>query len=294
MWKPITLQPNPARPNRPTYGVDDLAMVPTFKTREAFQAFTGEQAPPFDPDAPVKRWYITHAVSGPVDAGDLLTLQTYDTRPEVPVLRSFRIGGAEAASINLPGAYVYPAAVVAPSGAFYMLNGEKQYVSAQGLATWEDAKRIGVELMAAGYVLAPDSIRELDRVGMFSIGYESDENRRLLHIQIKGELHNVGALMRDQYNEGIGAPGAWSSPDSGIVDWIPAPVRERVSTRGEVPTPMRALENGESWQRLPFGLQILNAADAAGASEMNEKNMADNVAEIKRGVDKILAFFAIS
>lgn len=294
MWKPVTLQPNPARPNRVTYGVDDLAMVPIFKTREEFQTFTGEQAPPFNPDMPVKRWYVTHVSGGIVNPEEVLGFQTYDTRPTTPVLRSFRMPGAEALTVNLPGAYIYPAAVVAPSGAFYMLNGEKHYISAQGLATPADAERILRELVAAGYALNMSNVVRVERTGMFNIGYDPGETRRLLQIEIAGESHNVGALMRDQNNEGVGAPGYWNPPGAGVVDWIPQPVRERASTAGEVAVPMRALGSGESWQRLPFGLQILNAQTAEGATELNEKSLADNVAVIKHNTEKILAFFNIS
>lgn len=293
--KPVTLQLRPPRPNRPTYGIEELAMVPVFKTREDFEAFTGTQAPPFNPDKPVKRWYCTHHPDGtPVKDADFIQFQTYDTKPETPMLYSFKLSGVDMLAVNIPGKYNYPPAMVEESGAFYMLNGEKQYINPEGLATLEDAERIGRELLAAGWPVSSDSITVLSQVGMFIIGYEPFEKRRLYQIRVGANTHNVGALMRDQNGDGVGAPGYWTKPGSGLIDWIPAPVQERVSTAGVTPIPMRGLEAGEMWQRLPLGLQILNTLNLDGAAELNEKNMADNVAAIRRDVDKILAFFSIS
>lgn len=269
-------------------------MVPVFADRDAYKAFTGEQAPPFNPDKPVKRWYVTHSMGDRVaDATTALAFQTYDIKPDVPVLRQFMLAPADALTVNLPGKYVYPARVVAPSGAFYMLNGEKQYINPTGLATMEEAKELLAELVAAGHPASSAEVVEQARAGMFAIGYEPSEARRIIQITVSGGTYNVGGLLADKHADGVGSPGAWTGP--GVpVDWIPAPVMERKGTAGETPVPMRALENGETWQRLPFGLQILNAQTPEGAEEVNEKNLASNVAAIKRGMEKIQAFFGIS
>ncbi len=41
----------------PTYGISNLYLFPFFQTREAYFAHTGKEAPPYDPNKPVKSWF---------------------------------------------------------------------------------------------------------------------------------------------------------------------------------------------------------------------------------------------
>ncbi len=277
MWKSISLTA-PARPPGPTYGVEALALVPIFKTREDFKAFTGVQAPPYDPTRPIKRWYTT-------DPGT--SFMTYNTVPPVPEYISIMV--LDAGGVNIPGAFVYPPYDPGPatSGAYFMLNGNKQYLPISTLARWEDGNRIAQELRDAGWSIA--EVAPLDRAGMFAVGYEPNESRRILNIKANGENYNVAGLVADQYYDGVGAPGFWKAPSPAGVDWIPAPQQTRTgkTETTEVPVPMRMLEADEKWLRLPMGLQILNTSDAAGAEEVNEQNQAANVAETLRLVRKL-------
>jgi hypothetical protein len=286
---PLITPKIPQRPNTPVYGVDALATVPVFQDREAYKAFTGVQAPPFDPTEPVKRWYVSTGAT----FMDPFVYSSYNTKNNPPTYESYTLGST-AGLVNLPGHYEYPAYNPAPSGAYYRLNGEKQYLPASNLADIEDVRNLVDELKAWGWPVT--GAEELTRTGMYLIAYEPGETRRVFQLHIGTNSHNAGALLMDRSSGGVGAPGTWTKPVTGneSPDWNPAPVNEMAGRNApEWPVPMRELEPGEQWHVLPFGVQIVNTAHPAGAAEANEQSMADNVAKLVADVAKIKAHFGI-
>lgn len=270
---------NPSRPNQAVYGPEVLATVPFFRDRAEYEAFTGEQAPPYRPDLPLKRWYVTDGV---------LDYRTYDLVSEPPTYKMVRVEEPELRSgVNFPGAYHYPAWVSPPSGAYYMLGGNREYIPNTDLASPEDAQRVVRELRDAGWSV--EGLEENNRNNMFQVAFEPGEKRRMFMVVIAGQQYNVGKLITDQMENGIGAPGAWSQPGKGEPGWVPADTRNTGRVEGpEYPVPMRRLDEMERWGGTPFGRSITNVALAAGRTEVNEAQQADNVAETLR-LTKLIA-----
>jgi hypothetical protein len=46
----------------PVYGISNLYLFPVYQTREAYQQATGQEAPAYDPNQPVKSWFDPHAM----------------------------------------------------------------------------------------------------------------------------------------------------------------------------------------------------------------------------------------
>ena len=43
-------------PNQPAYDLDVVAKFPVYRSREAYRAARGMDAPPYDYNRPIKRW----------------------------------------------------------------------------------------------------------------------------------------------------------------------------------------------------------------------------------------------
>lgn len=51
--------------NTPQAGISELYLFPIYNTREAYQAATGKEPPPYDPNKPIKSWFDPAAASSP-------------------------------------------------------------------------------------------------------------------------------------------------------------------------------------------------------------------------------------
>lgn len=49
----------------PTYGISNLYLFPVYQTREAYRQATGLEAPPYDPNRPLKSWFDPKAMDNP-------------------------------------------------------------------------------------------------------------------------------------------------------------------------------------------------------------------------------------
>lgn len=303
--KDITLKTSPPPPaDRAVYGPEVLNQVPFFPDRAAYEAFTGQQAPPFDISRPAKRWYFTGIDGVPTSDTSVKSIwkyTAYDTAEETPGLRQYAIPANELATVNFPGPYRYDAYDPKPSGVFYMLNGERQYIDKWELSTPDEARQTAQALTKAGY-LGPDGAPAVEvavneRAGMFAFGYDANEERRVHVLRTSVGNYNVGALLVKRHKAGFNSTGWWGdAEDYPEPHWISSkrvdqPVGENAF---EYPVPQRALLPTERWKRLPFGLQIFNVLHPDGAAEMQEETMPAAIAAINAKLDRIMKFFSIS
>jgi hypothetical protein len=178
-------------------------------TRESYLRTYGQQAPPFDPKKPVKTWRVIRTEPGDYTYG---FWDTSDLNKE-PVYVLKRIPGILAESVNIPGPYKYVKAQLAPSGAYTLQGPDQQRVAipAENLSEFAQALALQQALEAAGWPVAGFTEGELG--GVFKVQYDPGETRKLYNITMTdGSSHNVGELLDQRNNQGVGSPGSWSSP----------------------------------------------------------------------------------
>ncbi|MFB3778171.1 MAG: hypothetical protein ACE141_11185 [Bryobacteraceae bacterium] len=205
-------------------------------TRDEYEAKYGEQAPPFDPNKPPKLWFDTSE-----NAGNY-TRYTISRDQKVSFL-AYTMTKELAASVNLPGAYRYPAYAVAPTDAIVVLASSdgstvaRLPVPAVQLATLDQATEL---VSSLGGTLSED-------LSWFATSVQwGTETRRMYNIVVNGKTYNAGVLLQQKNANGIGAPGSWVDDASGL-RWVPgkqvtAPLDPAVQA---VPVPCRTLDADE-------------------------------------------------
>src|SRR5580698_3578146 len=101
----ISLPVIPPQPTQAAYGIAALNLFQVFD-RSSYEGKFGVQAPPFDPDLPLKSWFDTSVTTGPCKYSVIS-----GTNPAQ--VTTLTIDATLAAAINLYGDYRYP--VYAPS-----------------------------------------------------------------------------------------------------------------------------------------------------------------------------------
>ena len=247
----------PAPPSEAAYSVDKLNLFPRL-TRASYQDLYGLQPSAWDPSRRAKCWFDTSVIEnfkGDPD-NEIALYEVFDpesatgTRPMAITIR-------EAASVNLPGAYIYPAWTVAPTTArqFAPDSSAGKPVNADLLCLRAEAVALASEIGAA-----PSDVLEIFPGGLFTVDW-TGEPRRSWAIYWKGEPHHASALLRQKYANGVGAPGAWDL--QGITPiWVPARIETgEQDTRSEVPVPMRRLFENEKLTKNLFSGWLVQRRD---------------------------------
>lgn len=244
--KPISQPAAQAQPAQVSYGVDSLALFPSY-TRDSYRAAFGGEAPPWDPSRRSKTWFdSTVDVSNP-RAGVTYTVvgQDADGRWRLGPLT---LPAGEAATVNLPGAVVYPPYVVRPTNA---TRGGAP-VSPLYLSLESEARALMLELGATG--LLDEGIN-----AFAPVFYPADEPRRMWAlIGSGGQQNNAGGLLRMKNATGVGAPGHWRNT-AGNVAWIadPAAPSGFDDPRPQVEMPVRSLLPNEELRPGVMGFGVL-------------------------------------
>jgi hypothetical protein len=154
------------------------------------------------------------------------------------------MSAAEACTVNIPGAYVYPPYVIAPTDA---TRG-----GAPVLPSWLSLQSQAQDFMTlfGGSGLVDAGITPIN-----PIIYPADEPRRMWNFTLHGIPINAGMLLASEYAHGVGAPGHWDV-SSGSPVWISAPPAPTGldDTRAPRPLPVRNLLPGEQLIASPLGL----------------------------------------
>ena len=247
----------PAPPAEAAYPVDKLNLFPRL-TRASYQDLYGVQPPPWDPARRTKCWFDTSVLDnfkGDPDH-EIALYEVFD--PESPTgTRPMAITIREAISVNLAGAYIYPAYTVAPTKALQFAPDSivGKPVNAELLCLRADAIALATEIGAA-----PGDVLEIFPGGLFTVDW-TGEPRRSWAIYWKGEPHHAAALLRQKYAKGVGAPGSWDLQGT-MPLWVPARVETgEQDSRLEVPVPMRRLFEYEKLAKNLFSGWLVQRKD---------------------------------
>ena len=254
------------QPNQETFSIDALALFHTY-TRESYRSAFGVDAPAWDPTRLSKSWFdstVDASQPGNVASYQMIGQDSTGTWSVLP----YTMPASEAATVNIPGAMVYPPYVIAPT----------------------DAVRGGSPINPAYLSLEAEAqalMTALSGVGLFDDGatailpniYPVDEPRRSWSFLWHGRALNAGQLLVQQFAKGVGAPGHWDV-SSGSPVWVsdPPPPSGLDDTRPPRPVPVRALLPNEQLQPGPmgFGVQVLRTDLQLAAAKANGAFTADD------------------
>lgn len=239
------------QPEQQIYSVTELHPFHPI-TREEYKNMTGTDAPPFDPSKPRKRWVDLAAPKDKKTKYNIVKIKN-----GVPVIDVLWEHGAE---VNLPGAAQYPSYQPAPTSAVWdcaATNDEPakpKPINPADLSDLSEAQTLMKEL--GGTNLRESASTQA--AGPCTLNWNG-ETRRMYEIQVNGQWHNVGLLLKLKNAEGVGRPGNWSiAAGAGSIAWIPVFPSDLglQDPRPEVPFPVRPLYSNEKLV-LRFGGQVM-------------------------------------
>jgi len=249
-------------PNRPQYGVFDIALFHHFGStdpRKEFQALFGVQSPPFNPAKRVKLWLDTSKGDDPNTpvVYDILTID----KSGAPVYAQQMMSAAEASTPNIPGDFIYDHYVLKPTGAQLRLPMAAFPVDPAELSTEEDA----IAMVKMLQPKLPNMSLKAEEVILGSGSayiYPADEPRRVRNIvdSVTGNsIGNVGEFYFYMYKDGIGFPGHWQIGNLGQPEWVrefPPNHPTDPALTLEWPMPVRQLQTPPEKLVLSFGSTI--------------------------------------
>ncbi len=281
MSNPVSQPVVPPQPNLIAYGVQDLALFKTY-TRDSYQAAFGVAAPPWNPARVRKTWF-----DSTVNASDPSNVAAYKIAAQDPVngwtLKQMVIPAQEAATVNLPGAIVYPPYTVATTDA---TRGGSP-INPNYLSMESEARAFMASLGATALV-------EDGNTAMFPVVYPPNEPRRMWAIVVNGRLENVGNLLLNLNSKGVGAPGKWTATPLGLV-WVPAADAPTGfdDTRPPREMPVRDLLPNEKFQMGLMGASVVRTDLQQQQAEQQGQFTPDDRAtlqQIYQIVNKLSAF----
>jgi len=284
MSKPTSLPVVPAQPDLPQYGVGSLALFKTF-TRDSYLAAFGVQAPPFDPTKKPKHWFDTSVTGAPDDVVSYLRCMGVDQAGNPKPFKNFGITVADAETVNLPGAFNYPAYNPAPTQA----TAGGSLLNNRYLCLKEEADELCVEINAAMPPTKQYEVYEAALGGPFAYYYPPNEPRRVYQI---GPL-NAGLLLSAKNQQGVGKPGKWvlENPNGEEPVWKWDPVPATSNNLAAVEMPLRELLPNEKLVANLFAGVVIQRIDkqppspAAGGFTQQDRDM---LVDIHDNIHKIL------
>jgi hypothetical protein len=245
----------------------DRFQFPTY-TRASFQAAAGIQAPAWNPAYPIKDWFDPAAKAG-VDS----TYQVWNGSDTAPALVPLTIPGAEAMTVNLPGAPVFAPYAPAPTPAtrqtrFAGMFFAPQPVDPLTLSSRADADRLAE--IAGAMVIDPTAV-----TNQFLLWIWNGETRRPYVLVAPGFAgdptvggQNAGAILAAVNAQGVAAPGHFSSSQLAlhILVWVPETAPSGLDVTARVPEPI-ALKSGETLATMLVGPGIFSPVVLAPAEK---------------------------
>jgi hypothetical protein len=256
MSAPLSLPTPLPQPDVAEYSIDALNLFLTYTSPEAYEAYFGAPPPPYNPALPIKLWKDDSQATQPAGWQAEYEILQVVVNPQTgvsqlilpPTYVQMFISSQQAAEVNIyGGAPVYPIWVSAPTVA--TITGTTGFISGVDpnlLSDLADANTLNTQLGGTGvltYVMAPGPDN-------FQINYGTETRRQYYFIDSNGQLQWVGFLLRQQYVNGVGAPGSWVNTPVQIPGnmaqkvwmWVPqaAPAGPPANT-SVLPMPVRRL-----------------------------------------------------
>jgi len=252
------------QPESAVYTTDALALFKTY-TRDSYLAEFGVQAPAWDPARAPKAWFDsttsnsgTGASAANVSAPSAPLAYTIVGQDQTGnwSLQTMTLPASEAATVNLPGAVIYPPYQLASTKA----TRSGQSINPVYMVLLPDAQAVMAEVGGSG--LFDDGATATNPVTYPAVNYPADEPRRMWAFKVNGQQYYAGLLLASKYGLGIGWPGHWDF-SHGSPLWLadpPAPTGA-LDPRSPVPVPVpvRALLPNERLQAGPMGIGVLVA-----------------------------------
>lgn len=245
MSNPVSQPVIPPQPNLAFYGIQDLGLFKNY-TRESYRAAFGIEAPAWDPAKVKKSWF-----DSTVDQSDAANVAVYKIAGKDPsnnwTIKQLVMPAREAATVNLPGAAVYPPYIVAPTQA----TRGGAVINPIYLSLEADARALMATLGGSGLV-------DEGSTPVFPVIYPSNEPRRSWNIMFQGQAENAGLLLLSRNRNGVGAPGNWDTTVATPV-WVPAPPAPTGAddTRPPRDMPVRDMLPNEKFQLGLMGVSIM-------------------------------------
>ena len=269
MSNPVSQPVVPAQPDLVVYGIQALGLFQTYTRSTYFTAF-GSEAPAWDPSRVTKTWFdSTVDVSNPAN---IATYQVIALNPSKQwEVQPLALSAQEAATVNLPGAVLYPAYVVLPTDA----TRGGSVINPIYLSMEPDAQALMTALGGTG-------LSDEGATPVFPVVYTPDEPRRLWDFTFKGAAVNAGALLLSCNSNGVGAPGRWDTSGSEPI-WVPAPaaLTGLDDTRPPRPMPVRGLLPNEEIQVSLMGVGVIRTDLQQQANEQAGQFTADDRATLQ-------------
>lgn len=252
-------QPQPAQPNQPQYHLSVLNLFPVYPTRAAYQQATGQQAPPFDATRAIQPWFDPSPTGQPYNVFDPNTAANLAAanNNSPGTLSSLSLPAAQAATLNLPGAYTYTPYVPAPTDAMeYGPSGPIGGVDPSTVCMLADANALAAELAP----LYPGKTLNVLQSGggIYQIVYGLDP-RRQYYISVGTGSAAITFLAEPlivaKNHQGIGYPGHWVLQANGGPNWVvDPPIAVAPPNAVALLAPVRALLPNEQLVHLPGSL----------------------------------------
>ncbi len=241
----------PAMPDSPAYTQSELEILPQY-TRETYTAATGKSAPPFDPQKPIKTWFVPVPIPGAMF--EYLYINARDANDPIKI---GKISRDDAAQVNLTGRPAYPPYVIAPTPAVIVgkdLTYERPLAAVE-LCTEDQARQLAAELNST----AEPSISYLDGP-LFTTDWRG-ETRRPYFILVGGKWLNAGRLLDMENANGVGHPGSWVMIGT-VPTWFAAALADgSETTYDRLLPPLRPLQAVEKVHLSGFGPALIYRTD---------------------------------
>ena len=268
------------QPEAAVYTTDALALFKTY-TRNSYLAEFGVQAPAWDPARPAKNWFDSAANASAPESPRAYTIAGQDQSGNWG-FQPMTLTAGDAATVNLPGAVVYPPYQPASTQA----TRARQSINPVYMVLQADAEAVMAEVGGNG--LFDEGAIAKNPVSYPAVNYPMDEPRRMWAFQVKGQQYYAGLLLASKYALGVGWPGHWDF-SHGYPLWVsgaPAPTGV-MDPRSPVPMPVRALLPNERLQAGPMGIGVLVARTdlapapaGAGGFTADDRNTLRRILEI--------------
>lgn len=221
----ITTPVIPPQPNTPYYTGSALNILPEY-TRISYRAAQGIDAPAGDITKRPKFW-----ADSTVGSAALInvTYPYFDTITSPPSVKQMTMSQFEASQFNIPGLPSFPQYVVTETSATSL----GAPLNKNSLSTLQQAQQL-----ALSWGLDPTHA-VAENLGTYS--WPDNESRRVYEIMYNGTQYNVGGLLLNMNNFGVGAPGMWVLGAAGGPQWILSPPPNQNFTALAWPDPIRGL-----------------------------------------------------
>ena len=286
----------PTQPNQPQYQISALDLFPVYSTRAVYQQATGQQAPPFESTQSVKGWADPAPTGQPYLVFD-------STAAATGYISQLTLQPAQAVSLNLPGAYNYPALIVAPTDALEVGPfGAIGPASPDMICLQSDAEAVAAAL-APVFPGQSLTVFETMKAGQstYYYTYPSGEQRRCWAFQatINGFPITLYAqqLIEAQSTHGVGAPGQWTLTTNGPAWIYNPPVTAAPPDAVTLPAPIRPLLPNEQIVHLagslfnPAGTWVVERTDLPqpGGAATPPETTAQQLAALQAAVAALQA-----